>query len=353
MKNFLKSVALAVVLTILVLAWLAFREGIFDSPDTLDEEAAELDAGVLDQWPFLDAGVADAGVTDGGTPDAGAPDGGGTTEVEERALSLGLEGLARLSIKNLAIYDKQRRNVLRVKRVRSSMRLGDMRRGTICVPQGHIEGARITLYRDEAGQISLANAFRTASPSVAPEELPEEPPDSGAWRIEAGPITLKDVRLILGFTANPVEFRIDRGTMRVRRGLDDLGPSIYFDEIEGAMLKPRPLPSPVRIALAKGVVRLKGRPMVDMVARTCLGLSELRIHAVAAARKQPVELTANSIGVSGLLGRVVLEAVSAMKSDKDSLSVGRREDWRRAELLAAAHARRLRTAKASNRPSFC
>jgi hypothetical protein len=316
MKSFLQSAAIAVVLTILVLAWLAFQEGIFDSPDTLDEKAAALDGGVLDQWPFVDAGVADAGVADAGLEDASVPDGGGTTEVEERALSLGLDGSARLSIKNLAIYDKQRRNVLRVKRVRSSMRLGDMQRGIIRVPQGHIEGAQITLYRDETGKISLANAFRTASPSIAPEELPEEPPDGGVWRIEAGPITLKDVRLTLGFTANPVQFRIDRGTMRVRRGSHDAGPSIYFDQIEGAMLKPQPLPRPVRIAFAKGVVRLKGRPMVEMVARTCLGLSELRIHAVVPARKKPVELTANSIGVSSLLGRIVLEAVSAVKSDK-------------------------------------
>jgi hypothetical protein len=124
--------------------------------------------------------------------------------------------------------------------------------------------------------------------------------------------------LTLGFTANPVEFRIDRGTMRVRRGPHDSDPSIYFDQIEGAMLKPRPLPKPVRIAFAKGLVRLKGSPMVEMVARTCLGLSELRIHAVVPARKQPVELTASSIGVSSLLGRIVLEAVSAVKPDKSS-----------------------------------
>jgi len=321
MTSFLKSAALAVVFTILVFAWLAFREGIFDSPETLDNKAASLDAGALDRWPFLDAGVADAGagdasVADAGAENAGEPDGGATTEIEERTLSLGLNGLARLSIKNLAIDDKQRRNVLRVKRVRTSMRLGDMQRGTIRVPQGRIEGAEITLYRDETGKISLANAFRTASPSIAPEELPEEPSDGGAWRIEAGPITLKDVRLTLGFTANPVQFRIDRGTMRVRRGPHDSGPLIYFDQIEGAMLKPRPLPSPVRIAFAKGLVRLKGSPMVDMVARTCLGLSELRIHAIVPARQQPVELTANSIGVSSLLGRIVLEAVSVVKSGK-------------------------------------
>ena len=91
---------------------------------------------------------------------------------------------------------------------------------------------------------------------------------------------------------------------------------IYFDDIEGALLKPRPLPRPVRIAYAKGIVRLEGRPLVEMVARTCLGVSELRVGALVPARKQPVQLTATSIGVSSLLGRTVLQAVSGIKSDK-------------------------------------
>jgi len=331
MKSFLKSLAMAIVLTILILAWLAFREGLFSSPGALDDQAAALDGGVLDQWPFVDAGVDDAGAPDAGLPDAGAPDGGqpdagapdaaephagSSADTEPKTLSLGLDGVARVSLNKLAIRDKQHRNVLRVRRVRASMKLHDMQRGVMRVPQGHIEGADITLYRDGTGKISLANAFRTSYPAVAPEELPEAPPDGGVWLIEAGPITLKDVRLTLGFTATPVQFRIDRGTMRVRRGPNDAGPVIYFDQIEGAMLQPQPLPRPVRIAFAKGVVRLKGHPMVEMVARTCLGISELRVRAVVPARKKPVELTGNSIGVSSLLGRIVLEVVGAFKSDK-------------------------------------
>jgi len=73
---------------------------------------------------------------------------------------------------------------------------------------------------------------------------------------------------------------------------------------------------PIRIAYAKGIVRLKGRPLVEMAARTCLGISELRIGAVVPARKQAVELTATSIGVSSLLGRVVLQSVAQIKPDK-------------------------------------
>ena len=309
-----KSLALSLLFTALILAWLAFREGIFDGPETLDQQAETAAVGDLEAWPFLDAGVEDAGVTT--TTDAGVDD--------PKGPSIGLGGIGRLSASRLTIEDKQKRNVLRVRNVRASINLREMRRGAIRVPKGHVEGVELTLYRDQTGKMSIASAFRNPEPEQPSEEPSEssndddndDDDDDDTWIIGAGPVTLKDVVLTLGFTANPVQFRIDRGTVRVRRGQSDSGPVIYFDGIEGALLKPRPLPSPVRIAYAKGIVRLGGRPMVDMVARTCLGISELRIRAVVPARKQGVELTATSIGVSSLLGRTVLQAVSAVKTDK-------------------------------------
>jgi len=311
MKNFLTSVALAILLTLIVLAWLAFREGIFDSPEALDEQAAGLDGGALEQWPFVDAGLEDAGVQDASVQDAGLAE-PPTTE----GPSLGIGGVARLSANKLSIDDNQKRSVLRARHARASINLRAMRQGAIQVPKGHLEGVEITLYRDKTGKISIANTFRGPEPEAPPQESPEEPPEGDNWLIGAGPITLKDIILTLGFTANPVRFRIDRGMMRVRRGPTDSGPMIYFDQIEGALLKPHPLPRPIRIAYAKGIVRLKGRPLVEMVARTCLGISELRIRAIVPARKQPVQLTASSIGVSSLLGRTVLQIVSGIKSDK-------------------------------------
>jgi hypothetical protein len=272
MKTFLTSVALAIVLTVIVLAWLALA----------------------------------------GVPDASAADAGLAGERDAKGPSLGLGGIARLSANKLSIDDKQKRNVVRVRHARASINLRAMQRGAIRVPKGHLEGVEITLYRDETGKISIANAFRAPQPAAPPEE----PPESGAWLIGAGPMTLEDAILTLGFTANPVQFRIDRGTMRVRRGPVDAGPMIYFDQIEGALLKPHPLPKPIRIAYAKGIVRLKGRPLVEMVARTCLGISELHVRAIVPARKKPVELTATSIGISSLLGCAVLQTVGAIKSDK-------------------------------------
>lgn len=322
MTRFLTTVALAVLLTVLTLGWLAFREGIFDSPEALDEQAASLDAGVFDQWPFVDggledagvgdAGVGDAGVGDSGVGDAGLEDAGAAGGEDAKGPSLDLGGVARFSANKLSITDKQGRIVVRLRHARSSIRLNAMQRGKVRIPGGHIEGVDIALYRDASGKISIGNAFRAADPPVSTED----PSEAAPWLIEGGPITLKDVILTLGFTANPVQFRIDRGTIHIRRGPKESGPAIYFDEIEGALLKPRPLPKPIRIAYAKGVVRLKGRPLVDMVARTCLGMSELRIRAVVPARKQPVELTATSIGVSSLLGRTILQSVSQIKSDK-------------------------------------
>jgi hypothetical protein len=283
------SFVLSLVFTALILAWLAFREGIFAGPETLDRRGVE-DAG--------EAVSTDAGVEDGGGP------------------SIGLGGIGRLSARRLTIEDKQKRNVLRVRNVRAAVDLRAMRRGAIRVPNGHVEGVELTLFRDPSGKMSIASAFRDPDRAQPDEEPPQTETDEADWIIGAGPVTLKDVVLTLGFMDKPVQLRVDRGIVRVRRGQSDSGPVIYFDDIEGALLKPRPLPRPVRIAYAKGVVRLEGRPLVEMVARTCLGISELRIRAIVPRRKQPAELTATSIGVGGLLGRTVLNAVAGIKSDK-------------------------------------
>ena len=122
--------------------------------------------------------------------------------------------------------------------------------------------------------------------------------------------------LTLGFTAKPVRFRIDRGIIRVRKKHDEAKPRIYFDGIKGAMLEPSPLPKPIPIAFAKGIVRLEGRPMVDLVARTCLGASELRVRGMVPARKKPVELTADSAGLGAALGKMGLSIAAKKKADK-------------------------------------
>lgn len=321
------SVAFGVLIA--TVAWRLFAEGVFDSTDALDERASSLDAGVLEEWPFVDAGVEDEGdaaAEDGGangalagdqeTPVPEAPsteDGAG-----EDIPSLGIDGFARLGIDRLAVTDTRGRHVLRVRRAHASMRLTAMHDGVFRIPAGDVEGAEITLYRDEEGKISLAGALKTAQPTVQ-RSLgigPVEKPESDNWGMEVGPITVKDVILTIGFTEKPVKFRIDRGVIRVRQSHEDAKPRIYFDEIEGALLEPSPLPKPVRIAFAKGLVRLEGRPMVELTARTCIGTSELRVRAVVPARKKPVELTGDSVGLGGALGRMGMKIAANKKSDK-------------------------------------
>lgn len=73
---------------------------------------------------------------------------------------------------------------------------------------------------------------------------------------------------------------IKRGVYRVTEGtIEDPHVTLYRDHtgrislahVEGRMVKPNPLPKPVRIVYAEGVVRPSGHPLVSLTARTCLG----------------------------------------------------------------------------------
>lgn len=304
--------ALVAFLVIAIFLALAFSEGLFDSGEALDRRAEPLNGGVLEEWPFVEE-LEQVGEREPETTDAGAeairqPDGP----------SLGLDGRARLALDHFAITDKQHRHVLRVRHLHATLDMSSMKHGDVHLTRGRIEGAVIALYRDKTGKMSIANAFRKDPPPAERPERSEEEAEGPGWVIHAGPIMMKDVVLKLGFTDKPVIFHVDHGTMHVRKTREDSAPIIYFDHIRGAMVEPSPLPKPVRIAHAKGVVRMKGRPMVEMVAQTCLGTSELRLRAVVPARKKPVQLTGDSAGAGGLLGRMGLLIASKSKSEKIS-----------------------------------
>jgi len=308
---------LAVVLGVLVfiLVWVMVREGIFDSEDALDERAASLGDGPLDEEPFADPS---------------APTGGAGGDVEEPVPpvddpddapppSLGLGGTVRIAANDLTIVDKQGRKVLQAKLARTTAKLSAMKQGKFLVPKGLVKGAEVNLYRDAQGQISIASALKTAPPSVRRSlALPPvlEEPDEQTWIMDVGPIAIRDAVLTIGFTNRPVKVRIDRGVVRVKQGPDDDKPRIYFDEIEGAFLEPSPLPKPIRIAHAKGLVRLAGAPLVELAARACIGKSELRIHALVPKKKTAVQITGDSAGLGGALGRMGLKIAGKKKSDK-------------------------------------
>jgi len=136
--------------------------------------------------------------------------------------------------------------------------------------------------------------------------------------MDIGPIEVKDATLTLGFTKKPVVFHVDSAKISVKRTPEDAGPVIYIQEVQGHMMKPEPLPNPVRIAWANGLVNLVGKPLVHLAARTCIRNSELRIDAVVEARKQPVHLIGDSHGIGGALGRMGIKIAARHKSDKMS-----------------------------------
>jgi hypothetical protein len=136
--------------------------------------------------------------------------------------------------------------------------------------------------------------------------------------MEVGPIEVKDATLTIGFTKKPVVFHVDGAKITVQRRPKDAGPVIYIQEVQGHMMKPKPLRKPVRIAWANGLVNLVGKPMVHLAARTCIRKSELRVDAIVEARKEPVHLEGDSAGIGGALGRLGINIAAHVKKDKMS-----------------------------------
>jgi hypothetical protein len=309
-----------------VLVWLMFTEGLFDSESDLDERAAVVEDGPLQEPPFADAleGLPEAWPEE----EARGEETDEETEEEEEdpnAPSLGLGGTVRIAANDLLVVDKRGRKVLEAKLAHTTAMLSAMKHGKFLVPKGLVQGAEVNLYRDAEGKISIASALRTAPPSVRRSlALPPVPDETTPeqWIMDVGPIAIRDAVLTIGFTERPVKIKVDRGFVRVEQGRHEEMPRIYFDQIEGAMLEPSPLPQPVRIAHAKGLVRLAGKPLVELAARACIGNSELRMHALVPKRHTAVRITADSAGLGGALGRMGLKIAGKKKSDKLSFQKG-------------------------------
>jgi hypothetical protein len=264
-----------------------------------------------------DVSVPDGSVPDGSVPDGDVPDAGAKKQHAARH-SLAVSGWARHSLHNFAMNDKQGRNVLRAKKIAGTSDVSALKRGSFHVKNATMEGVEITLYRDETGKLSLVNALKKQPPTVrhGMNVPPTDKHKKGAWLMEIGPIEVKDATLTIGFTKKPVVFHVDSAKITVQRRAQDAGPVIYIHEVQGHMLKPKPLPKPVRIAWANGLVNLVGKPLVHLAARTCIRKSELRIDAIVEARKEPVHLEGDSAGIGGALGRLGINIAAHVKKDK-------------------------------------
>jgi len=254
---------------------------------------------------------------DGSVPGADAPE-AAAHKAPKKEPSLPVGGHARLSVDNFTMDDKQGRNVLRVKKVTGTMNLGAMRHGEMRLTNTKVEGVEVTLYRDETGKLSLADALKKEPPTIRRclSLPPQEKHEKGPWLMEIGPVEVHDATLTIGFTKKPVIFHVDSAVITVRRERHDPGPVIYIQQVQGHMMKPKPLPKPVRIAWANGLVNLVGKPLVHLAARTCIRKSELRVDAVVEARKEPAHLIGDSAGLGGALGRMGIRIASRLESNK-------------------------------------
>jgi hypothetical protein len=260
------------------------------------------------------AGVADGGV-DGSVGDAAVQ------KPHHKGHSLAVSGWGRHSLHDFTMKDKEGREVVRLKSISGTTDLDALKRGTFRVKNAKIKDVELTLYRDETGKLSLVNALKQQPPTVRHGML--VPPTNkhkkkAAWLMQIGPIEVENATLTIGFTKKPVVFHVDSAKITVQRGPKDAGPVIYIHEVQGHMLKPKPLPKPVRIAWANGLVNLVGKPLVHLAARTCIRKSELRIDAIVEARKEPVHLEGDSAGIGGALGRLGINIAAHVKKDKMS-----------------------------------
>jgi len=289
---------------------LVWTAACFGSSGDGDPQAAAADGG----GPADSAAPAPA--VDGSVPD------GGAKKPHQKRNSLAVSGRGQHSLHNFTMNDKEGREVVRLEKASGSTDLNALKRGTFHVTNAKIEGVEITLYRDDTGKLSLVNAMKQQPPTVRHGMMvpPTKKPKKGEWLMEVGPIEVKDATLTIGFTKKPVIFHVDSAKITVRRRAEDPGPVIYFHEVQGHMMKPKPLPKPVRIAWANGLVNLVGKPLVHLAARTCIRKSELRIDAIVEARKEPVHLEGDSAGIGGALGRLGINIAAHVKKDKMSYS---------------------------------
>lgn len=279
--------------------------GVFRTADDLDRAAEGVDPGVLGEPPFV-------------APEEEGADESGGQKKEKGEHSLALSGRATVILHDFAMNDKQGREVLRVQRMEGHVDVSALRRGVYRMRKTHVEGIEVTLYRDATGQVSLTHALgQTPAPVRGGLHMPpKKQPDDDPWLLEIGPVEVKDATLTLGFTEKPVQFQVEHAVIRVRRNAEDEGPMVFIEDVHGKMSKPKPLPKPVRIAFANGVVKLVGEPLVDLTARTCIGRDELRAHAVVPARKEAVTMTVDSQGLMGALGRMGLKIASRREREK-------------------------------------
>ena len=221
------------------------------------------------------------------------------------------------TIKRFTLEDPEGHTVLSVGEIGAFVDLGAIGKSELIrMPRGHAHDVELLLRRGPSGRVSLSEAFRGNSE-------PHEPTRKrGGTPLQIGPLQVKNVNMTVAMGKTPVVIHIDRAVVRVQRKLTDLAPRIFLSEVHGHMVRPDPLPLPIAIEGAEGVIDLAGDPLIDIRARVCFDDSEMRIRIQMPERQERAQMIVDAHGPLATSALIALNLVSVFKSEKLSVNSG-------------------------------
>jgi hypothetical protein len=225
-----------------------------------------------------------------------------------------LAGDVQTLVRSFALEDLDGNTVLKVDRLTAFVDLDAMRRGLVRMPRGHASHIQVLLRRGKSGRVSLSEAVRAT----------REPPErhKSPTRLDIGPLQIEDVDMTVDMGGTPIVLHVDRARIRIQRNPDDLAPRVFLSHVHGRMVKPQPLPRPISIRGAEGLVKIEGGPLVDLRARACLGNSELRLRIELPERRTRTHMTVDADGPLANAALLALGLVSRIKDDKLAVDYG-------------------------------
>jgi hypothetical protein len=226
-----------------------------------------------------------------------------------------LSGDVFTTIKKFSLEDPEGNTVLKAAEIGGFLDLdsfGD--KNVVRMPRGRAKDVEVLLRRGPSGRVSLSEAFRGNSEPHTPKQ------EKGGTPLQIGPLQVTNVKMTVAMGKSPIVIHIDRATVRIQRKVSDLAPRVFLSNVHGNLLSPDPLPQPIAIEGAEGVIDLAGDPLVDLRARVCIGDSEMRVRIEMPERNEQVRMTMDAHGAMATTASAALNVVSMFKSDK--LAVG-------------------------------
>lgn len=277
------------------MAWGASDLALLDESGQRDLEAADVEPTEL----FDDAAVPDAPVS--------------KMSPQERAKSFPIGGRSFFGVSNFHLDDPQGRTVLKVKTLRGNFDLDELPTGVYRGSVQRAEEIELWLYRAPSGEVSLAEAFRTAPPPVRADLGLELLP--GSRTMEVGPVQVARTRLHMMLTDTPILFELEGATMYARQRPGEEAPEIFIEDATARMLEPQPFPKPVTIPYATAVLSLSGEPLVDLTAVACVNGEPLKVRVVVPTTVSRVFITADAGSSAGDLAVVGLKTTGGTEGE--------------------------------------